>query len=109
MTKQLNSKPATRREIKRVARHIAEQFRPRKIILFGSHARGEASEDSDVDLLVLMETSQPPIHTAADIAASVEHPFPLDVVVMSPFHLEASIPTTGHFCGRSRERGGGAV
>jgi predicted nucleotidyltransferase len=33
---------------------IVEHFIPEKIILFGSHARGEAGPDSDVDLLVVM-------------------------------------------------------
>lgn len=33
---------------------IVQEFRPERIILFGSHARGEAGPDSDVDLLVVM-------------------------------------------------------
>ncbi len=33
---------------------IVEQFRPDQIILFGSHARGTATSDSDVDLLVVL-------------------------------------------------------
>jgi len=33
---------------------IVKQFRPEKIILFGSHARGDAGPDSDVDLLIVM-------------------------------------------------------
>ena len=42
------------RLIKRYARAIAEEFKPDMIILFGSHARGDAGPDSDVDLLVVM-------------------------------------------------------
>ncbi len=34
---------------------LVEAARPKCIILFGSHARGEASEDSDVDILVVEE------------------------------------------------------
>jgi predicted nucleotidyltransferase len=41
-------------KIREMARRIAEQFSPEKIILFGSHARGDAGPDSDVDLLVVM-------------------------------------------------------
>jgi hypothetical protein len=33
---------------------IVRQFKPDKIILFGSHARGDAGPDSDVDLLIVM-------------------------------------------------------
>jgi predicted nucleotidyltransferase len=38
---------------------IVEHCRPRRVILFGSRARGDARPDSDVDLLVEMETSDP--------------------------------------------------
>jgi len=33
---------------------IVKQFNPNKIILFGSHARGTATADSDVDLLIIL-------------------------------------------------------
>ena len=41
-------------KIDEMVRRIVEQFNPKKIILFGSHARGNAGPDSDVDLLVIM-------------------------------------------------------
>ena len=44
-------------EIAEMARRIVERFHPDKIILFGSHARGTAGPDSDVDLLVVMPVS----------------------------------------------------
>ncbi|MBI4168347.1 MAG: nucleotidyltransferase domain-containing protein [Acidobacteria bacterium] len=37
-----------------MVRRIVERFQPDRIILFGSHARGSAGTDSDVDLLVIM-------------------------------------------------------
>jgi predicted nucleotidyltransferase len=40
--------------IHEMVRRIAAQFSPDKIILFGSHARGDARPDSDVDLLAKM-------------------------------------------------------
>ena len=42
------------KQIKNMVWRIAGEFDPDKIILFGSHARGEAGPDSDVDLLVVM-------------------------------------------------------
>lgn len=39
-------------EIARRIRPVAEKYRLRAVYVFGSYARGEAKEDSDVDLLV---------------------------------------------------------
>lgn len=40
--------------VQRMARRLAEQFHPDKIILFGSRATGAARPASDVDLLVVV-------------------------------------------------------
>ncbi|MGD9616693.1 MAG: nucleotidyltransferase family protein [Alphaproteobacteria bacterium] len=39
---------------------VVAYFNPRRIILFGSTARGEASADSDIDLLVILDDDTPP-------------------------------------------------
>jgi predicted nucleotidyltransferase len=43
--------------IDRMVLRLARRFKPEQIILFGSHARGTAGPDSDVDLLVVMPVS----------------------------------------------------
>jgi uncharacterized protein len=40
--------------VKEMVRRIVARFEPDRIVLFGSHARGQAGPDSDVDLLVVM-------------------------------------------------------
>jgi uncharacterized protein len=40
-------------------RSIVRQFDPQRVILFGSHARGEARPDSDIDLLVIIDDDVP--------------------------------------------------
>jgi predicted nucleotidyltransferase len=49
--------PGERKEIRQMVRRIVSQFDPERIILFGSHARGDARPDSDVDLLVVLPVS----------------------------------------------------
>ena len=46
--------------IEEVVRKIVEAFQPRRIVMFGSRARGDTRPDSDLDLMVEMETPDPP-------------------------------------------------
>jgi uncharacterized protein len=87
----------TLKAIRRLAAQIAKAFCPNRIILFGSYAAGKPTLDSDVDLLVVMDTPEAPIHTAARISAAVEHLFPLDILVLRPADLDASRKRRGSF------------
>jgi len=40
--------------IQTVVDRIAQAFDPERVVLFGSHARGTATKDLDVDLLVIL-------------------------------------------------------
>ena len=53
--------------LKRIIDKIVEAFHPLRIILFGSHARGDHRPDSDVDLFVEMETDDPPLERRVKI------------------------------------------
>ena len=83
--------------IRNVTRQIVQQFHPQKVILFGSYAYGQPTEDSDVDLLVVMDTDESPLHVAAEIAAAIEHPFPLDIVVRTPVEFASAVHRRGVF------------
>jgi uncharacterized protein len=72
-------------EIRRMARRIVQRFKPEKVILFGSHARGDAGPDSDVDLLVVMEVNGSKREKRLEIRAALrDWPIPLDVIVTRP-------------------------
>ena len=96
----------TLKDIKQIVKQIVVRFHPQKVILFGSYAhRTTITEDSDVDLVVLMETDEQPLHTAAQIAAAVDHPFPLDVIVSTPAEFEASLARRGVFATQVTKEG----
>lgn len=79
--------PAER--LQEITRRIAERFRPRRIVLFGSYARGEAGPESDLDLFVEMESDRRPPERAAEVAALFGlRRWPLDVVVYTPQEVE---------------------
>ena len=75
-----------RRDIKKWCEQVAREFRPEKIILFGSYARGLATEESDVDVLVVMPLARGwrDVRQAAAIRERVSASFPMDVIVRSP-------------------------
>jgi len=75
--------------IAEMAEKIAEAFRPEKIILFGSHARGQPGELSDVDLLVIAESSDPPPKRSVPIYRLLRnYRIPVDVLVRTPDEIK---------------------
>jgi predicted nucleotidyltransferase len=71
------------------ARKIVEAFRPHKIILFGSHAYGKPTRDSDLDFLIVMDTEE---RRARRIMAVerlfLDREYPMDFVVLTPAELK---------------------
>lgn len=74
--------------IEQVVRQIVEKFHPQKVILFGSHAYGKPHTESDVDILVVMNTAQTGAQQAVEILTNIEANFGLDLVVYTPQRLE---------------------
>jgi predicted nucleotidyltransferase len=72
--------------IREYARQIAEQFNPKRIILFGSYAYGKPDRDSDVDILVVMPAYDE-INQAVRILEKTNSCFPLDLIVRTPRNL----------------------
>lgn len=71
-------------QIRQLCDQIVSKFRPQKVILFGSHAYGQPSEDSDVDILVVMPFEGSSREQAAIIRGSIDTPVALDLLVRTP-------------------------
>jgi predicted nucleotidyltransferase len=79
------SMAGSRKKIREMVRRIVKGFDPEKIILFGSHARGDAGPDSDADLLVVMNVRGSKRETAVQIdMALFDVGMPKDVIVVTP-------------------------
>tara|TARA_Y100000588_G_scaffold276340_1_gene292705 strand:- start:553 stop:870 length:318 start_codon:yes stop_codon:yes gene_type:complete len=77
------------KKIKQVAQRIGQAINAEQIILFGSHARGEATEHSDVDLLVVAESDLPRFKRSRQLYGSLRpYPFGMDLVVYTPEEIE---------------------
>ena len=77
-----------REQIKQIARAIGRQFNPQKIYLFGSYAHGKPTPDSDMDLLVLMDTPLSNVEQATQIRQAITMPFATDLLVRTPDQLD---------------------
>ena len=73
-----------RQRIRRYCAAVAREFKPEKIILFGSYAYGRPNADSDVDLLVVLAFHGNDLQKAIQIRARFDVPFPLDLLVRKP-------------------------
>jgi hypothetical protein len=86
---------------------VVEYFKPQRVILFGSRARGEATRDSDIDLLVIVDDDTPPekltwktgheahqSHRAADVFAMRAATFERDRAIANTLAAEADIDGT---------------
>jgi predicted nucleotidyltransferase len=75
--------------VDRIIETISTAFRPRRIVVFGSQARGDASDDSDLDLLVEMETDVSRREQARLIRRAFDpYPCPMDIVVYTPAEVK---------------------
>jgi predicted nucleotidyltransferase len=70
--------------IKKLCQRIAEAYHPEKIILFGSHAYGKPTPESDVDLLVVMDYEGHPLDASRKIRTALQLYTPLDLLVRTP-------------------------
>ena len=77
---------------------IVSELKPEKIILFGSYAYGDPTPDSDVDLLVIMNTKAREIDRYVAIS-NLLYPrqFPVDILVKTPKEVEAASTKKGNF------------
>ncbi len=91
--------------IQELASRIAEEFAPERIILFGSHARGDAGKYSDVDLLVIMPVEGNCLRKAAEMRIRLRPGFRVHLVVRRPEVVEERIALGDFFLREAVEEG----
>ncbi len=72
-------------QIERVATRIGQAADAERVVLFGSYARGDAGETSDVDLLIIAESELPRFKRTRDLYKLFRpYPFAMDLIVYTP-------------------------
>ena len=85
------------KEIRTLSSQIAREFEPDRIMLFGSYAKGSATSDSDVDLLVVMPFRGSSARMAAAILNRVNPNIPVEILVRTPAQLRDRLAQNDFF------------
>ena len=77
------------KEIKDIADQIAKEYKPEKIILFGSYAWGEPTKDSDIDLLVVKDSDKNSLEMNREVSRIIfGRGMAMDILVYTSKQLE---------------------
>lgn len=85
MTRELNKR------LQAIGNKIKKEYRAERVILFGSYAKGDATEDSDVDLLVVAPTKERFFERMASVRRLIRDlrdGLPVSPIVLTPGELE---------------------
>lgn len=101
------SRRVSQRQIRQVANRLVQELQPEKIILFGSYAYGKPGADSDVDMLVVMETKERIARRETLVLRALEgvKRFPMDILVRTPRELAFRIAIGDSFINEVLARG----
>jgi predicted nucleotidyltransferase len=76
-------------DIEQVATKLGTAANAERVILFGSYARGDAREHSDVDFMIVAESTLPRFKRSRELYKMLRpHPFGMDIVVYTPEEIE---------------------
>lgn len=81
----------SRADIQMFVDEVVRRFRPASVVLFGSYAHGHPTEDSDVDLMVIMPHRGPSASAATRIRLACPRAFPMDLIVRTPAEVRRRV------------------
>jgi uncharacterized protein len=97
-----------RAAIQEIVREVVAQYRPQRIILFGSYAYGEPNEDSDIDMLIIKDTEESFIdrlHAVRRAASGSRRRIPFEPIVLTPGELAQRLEAGDQFVEEIVSRG----
>lgn len=82
------------KDISGIVERLKNKYHPQRIVLFGSAARGELNQGSDIDFLVVKKSRKPSHKRIADIfrlLRRMDRDYPLDFIVFTPSELKERV------------------
>jgi predicted nucleotidyltransferase len=98
--------PVTDALLADITRRIVAQFKPDQVVLFGSYAYGTPHRESDVDLLVVMDSEESIVQRIRRVTAVAKVRFlPMDVIVRTPAEMAERLAMGDFFLAEILEKG----
>jgi len=97
-----------RKIITEIVDRILKGYKPKKVILFGSYAYGEPTEDSDIDLLIIKNTDKRPIDRWVEVKRLLRdnrRTIPVSPLVYTEKEIEERIAIKDFFIEEIFEKG----
>ena len=80
------------KQVEDIKKQIIERYKPEKIIIFGSYARGNFDKDSNVDFLIIKkDTPERGIDRIREVSKLIKRNIAVDFLVYSPYEIEERI------------------
>jgi predicted nucleotidyltransferase len=79
----------TQAQINEIIKRIVENYNPERVIVFGSYAKGRATEDSDLDLLIIKDTNIPRYKRGREVRKYLRGlKVPIDLIVYTEDEIQ---------------------
>jgi predicted nucleotidyltransferase len=86
--------------LRRISERLKKEYHAEKVILFGSYARGEATEDSDVDLFIIAPTNErffERMATVRRLVRDLSYKIPFSPIVLTQSEVELRLQRGDQF------------
>lgn len=94
--------------ISKITRTLKKEYHPAKIILFGSASREQVNENSDIDMLIIKDTSEPSRErwmTVGKLTRDLDRSIPFEPIILTPQELEIALESGDMFVGEIMKNG----
>ncbi len=105
MTQRAERKKLLWQELGKIVEVLKAKYKPEKIILFGSLARGEIKEWTDIDLVIIKQTNKDPWQRTKEVDKFIKHTLPVDLLIYTPREVKERLSMNDFFVKEFIEKG----
>ena len=94
--------------LKKIAERLKKEYKAERVILFGSYATGDATEESDIDLFIIAPTSErffQRMATALKLIRDLKKGIPIELIVLTSDEVKERIEIGDQFVEQIIEEG----